>query len=1617
MLLFGCISLSWADGPFRTARYDGFKVLSPKAGSIVMIGNSITDMHIWQEVFRDADGNYLPICNRGNSGSYSTEQSENIESYLANGPAKVFLMIGTNDIATSGGLNLTPEQVLSYVKSMVHRIHRRSPATHIYLYPILNNNTSNRVQATWLHYNQILKAYIEAAEDDLLTFVDIYDALENLANGGAWSNDRLHPNAAAYKIWCHAILPYLGEGVTSVYDRVDGDLTSVQRQDGLSSMHGGRATMFSVMPITDNDILIFGDGEIKTAEWWELLGNPNVKNRGTGWNNGGDIATTSKEVDATWAATGADKTGCPKAIFLYTATSDVTGSTDMSTVQTSYSALVNKLKEKAPNAKIYVMAIHPRYNNATLNTGRITTFNTWLQNTLAAGDDAVRFVDTYTPLLNGNNADGSYVNSNQYLLGRGSVLFANAMAAAYNVDFSTDPMVPVSVEAGDNNDTMATRRNTIGTAITAGRDIVAGTRVGEYTEAGVAAFKTAEDAAFDLLAHKTITAEEVTAAVSALRSGLEVIAPTSENTADRYFRIYAPNRGSRYLTNNGSGTTMTGLALSRFDNQVWQLEARTDGSFDVKSVYDGSYMAMTSPITTTASQPASGWSFAESDTPGLFIITSGTHQLNQQNESPYRILNWGGGGNTSDDGCKYKICEVEEADFEHMVLQDGLYYTIAGYVARNGGTTNYVYYDGTTRSMSTTAPQSEEGVWKAVKVDGGWKFESAITAGMFLTYEGADATGAVYTIEQGVATGCLSMKINGVWSASSETGAMGGAYKASGGTVQSDAYNWSTDWIIAVYEKAEPKEAITYSVNKTTGSLWRDNATENQSWNNTWKSYATPQLTFACPKNNMTWNGDNIDLYTGQATSSTYTITAPASYKIKAYSFKLINHGHTTAITMTFNGQSYTTSSTAQLFEATDVNEQTVAFTLSGTNGKGITIYDFTVTVAADETPDLLQTFITMPTLSTTDIPYRIPAIGQAHNGDVIAVADYRYSRKDIGMATNGKIDLKYRIKDHETGEWGEILTLAAAEGTDAMGKYATAQEDSLHFAYGDPCIVCDAHSSDVVVTSCSGNVSFPNGTRLKHQGWAYFLSHDNGQTWEPVRDISPQIFRQFDKRNGSIRAMFIGSGKITQSTMVKVGSHYRLYCAALVKLGDSTNTAWSFYSDDFGSTWHVLGGVENVPISGADEPKSEELPDGSVLLSTRIASGRKYNIYHFTDIAAGEGYWETPQTVTKVANGYTASSNACNGETLLMPVTRTSDNAKVFLLLQSVPFGPTTRANVGINYKELADFNDFRLPSMLKADTWDGTYQVSSLGSAYSTMCLGQQGEIHFLYEEETYCGISGGGYSIVYKNIPVDIMTNNAYVYRSPSKADLTAYLQAGFDAYYQELATAEVGNYVGQISAAGKTTLDETMTAYTQQPTLTNYCAYNTAYRDAERVALQTDQDYLIMNSSRGGACAYAMSLGDGKMIGAATDATSAEQHFRLVAVAENEGQWYLQNVKNGAYYGKLGANETQTPYVTSTADAGTWIIQSSSNGLSTFFNTNKTGTNSYIHLASDNVRLVPWSASDPSHWYILPVEPPTGLTAVEAADAKAQPVYQLNGIRVSKMRKGTIYVQGDRKFLAK
>ena len=384
---------------------------------------------------------------------------------------------------------------------------------------------------------------------------------------------------------------------------------------------------------------------------------------------------------------------------------------------------------------------------------------------------------------------------------------------------------------------------------------------------------------------------------------------------------------------------------------------------------------------------------------------------------------------------------------------------------------------------------------------------------------------------------------------------------------------------------------------------------------------------------------------------------------------------------------------------------------------------------------------------ANSDIPYRIPAIAKNKNGDLIAVADYRYTKADIGVVENGKLDLRYKILDKATGNWSEEVTLAAALG-----------EGENNIAFGDPCIVADADSDLVMVTSCSGNVSFQAGTHDNHQGVARFYSYDGGKTWGEYEEIGDQFLKLLDQRNdGEVNAFFIGSGKISQSRKVKNGDFYRIYCSALVRVnGDTARVNYVFYSDDFGKTWHLLGDINDCPIPyEADEPKAEELPDGSVMVSSRISGGRYFNIFRYTNIEKGEGSWDTMAISNASVNGVVASTNACNGEILCMPVVRNNDGKETFLLMQSVPMSQTgERANVGINYKELDSIDDYLTPTDLAKD-WSGSYVITPNSSAYSTMVIDADNDIAFFFEENG----CNAGYDMVYRKISIKEITNGKY------------------------------------------------------------------------------------------------------------------------------------------------------------------------------------------------------------------------------------------------------------------
>ena len=388
---------------------------------------------------------------------------------------------------------------------------------------------------------------------------------------------------------------------------------------------------------------------------------------------------------------------------------------------------------------------------------------------------------------------------------------------------------------------------------------------------------------------------------------------------------------------------------------------------------------------------------------------------------------------------------------------------------------------------------------------------------------------------------------------------------------------------------------------------------------------------------------------------------------------------------------------------------------------------------------------------SDTGVHYRIPAVAALTDGSVISVADYRFSRNDVGIVKDGRIDLRARISRNNGFTWEDIYTVVEGKGKDSP--------DFMHVAFGDPSIVADRKSGKLLMICAAGNVSFIDGTREKHLCIPRFYSDDNGKTWSGPEDIAEELYSLFDNCSyGPAKSMFITSGRIVQSRYVKVGKYYRLYCAILQSAGDGEWKNHVIYSDDFGLSWKVLGCTEVAAIpNGANEAKVEELPGGDILISSRTdLEGRLFNIYTFKNIKKATGIWGTMAHSSGHNNGIITEKNSCNGELLAVPAVRKSDGTKTYLLLQSVPVGPK-RSNVGIYFKGL-DYGKEYSPEDIAAD-WEGVFRVTDIGSAYSVMALQSNDKVGFMFEEKTYYPTSGAGYTIVYNAYTIEEITDGKY------------------------------------------------------------------------------------------------------------------------------------------------------------------------------------------------------------------------------------------------------------------
>lgn len=400
-----CFDFAQADIPFRNHRFDSWTGLEMPKDAIVFVGNSITDMHNWGEAF----GCDPRIVNRGNSGALSGEVLQNAMSWLQYHPAKVFLMIGTNDL----GSDTSEYAIVKNISALVELVREESPQTNLYLQSILparnqKLRTLQTIQATNLMIREL------AEQTSNVTYIDLYSTFLPILNDNLYSFDQLHLTAYGYKLWCDIISPFVG--LKSVYpDNAD----TLQYDAGLWGSHGMRATYFSLLPVHGEDVLFFGDEMVKNGEWAELLHDTHLKNRGTGWGYGGSIALTSAMVNATFIG----KKERPATILLYTATDDVNGNKPLEVVESDYTNLLEQIRKEAPYAQLIAMTLMPTHDN----NPRIVEFNNWLK-TLAENESNLKVLDIYAMLaLDDGSPNLEYIKEN-YLYAKGYRVVADAIA-------------------------------------------------------------------------------------------------------------------------------------------------------------------------------------------------------------------------------------------------------------------------------------------------------------------------------------------------------------------------------------------------------------------------------------------------------------------------------------------------------------------------------------------------------------------------------------------------------------------------------------------------------------------------------------------------------------------------------------------------------------------------------------------------------------------------------------------------------------------------------------------------------------------------------------------------------------------------------------------------------------------------------------------------------------------------------------------------------------------------------------------------------------------------------------------------------------------------------------
>lgn len=194
---------------FYYQRVSLFEKLPTSSEDIIFLGNSITNGGEWAELLNDKR-----IKNRGISGDVCSGVLDRLNSIVAGEPAKIFLLIGINDLGRGG----MPDSVVYKTGQIIERIQTESPNTSIYIQSILPVNESFGMFKGHTQHKDIIKPLNDKlkcmANKKGVQFIDLYSHFVTPGTNNLdpiYTNDRLHLLGEGYIKWTEIIKPYIYE--------------------------------------------------------------------------------------------------------------------------------------------------------------------------------------------------------------------------------------------------------------------------------------------------------------------------------------------------------------------------------------------------------------------------------------------------------------------------------------------------------------------------------------------------------------------------------------------------------------------------------------------------------------------------------------------------------------------------------------------------------------------------------------------------------------------------------------------------------------------------------------------------------------------------------------------------------------------------------------------------------------------------------------------------------------------------------------------------------------------------------------------------------------------------------------------------------------------------------------------------------------------------------------------------------------------------------------------------------------------------------------------------------------------------------------------------------------